>query len=443
MSQIAQSSTLEEGEPSSELSTLVNKLKAQELTDSTTNLLTRMDSYAGCLVLFRTCMREEHKVMRSIKEKLKSVEASAKDSLSIADSAQLKLKQSLQIITEKEIELNRVNDLLLAANADKKKGVSEIDRLKSDLQTSLSVLAEEKQRCINLTDVAKDKDIHILRLTTEMKGKESEVEKKMHDQLQLQQQLLDVSSAIKLKEEQLRLANGSNAELAQALHQLQDGSSMDVTERRLLEQKILKYDATVSVLERCKQSLVESEDLVTHTREQLRRAQEEYHALDERHQVLQSECDGVKRKSAGLESKSQSLAKDKEGLLVELNDIKSSLSTTKLNLQEEHSKRVMLEKSLDSLRRTEEEQRSLLVKGQATVATEAAKRSHSVEEECKILRSTVSSLQSTLEISEAQRASEADSRKKTEAVCIHQLCFTDVYLCFIMSYVCSYVIVCE
>ena len=43
------------------------------------------------------------------------------------------------------------------------------------------------------------------------------------------------------------------------------------------------------------------------------------------------------------------------------------------------------------------------------------KRAHAIEEESKILRGTVSTLQSTLEISEAQRAAESDEREKAEA----------------------------
>ena len=52
---------------------------------------------------------------------------------------------------------------------------------------------------------------------------------------------------------------------------------------------------------------------------------------------------------------------------------------------------------------------------QSNLVSESVKRAHSIEEESKILRGTVSTLQSTLEISEAQRAAECDSRKKAEA----------------------------
>ena len=385
------------------------------LIDANESILRRIEACVGSIGEFRNWLREQHRSVIDLKSKVSALESQSADSISLAEDSQLKLKLAIQSTEQRQTEIKDLQEQLHHLINENSRIAAELQRTRDDSARATLAMETENQTVQHLQDTIREKDMETKKFSSAAEDLRLQLESSCHQIDALRNQLRESSQLLKLKDEQLHAAKANNAQLSGALQQLQEGSQLDQTKRRMAEQRLLSYDSTVAALERMRQAALENEETLNRTREQLRTAQEDLHSLDEKFQLLSTENEGNKRRFSSSEKKILSLQKEKDDALMELNDAKSALNEYKIALQDEHSKRVLLEKSLESLRKTEEEQRQMLIRGQTSVAQEASKRLQTIEDETKVLRSTVASLQSTLEISEAQRVAEADARKKLES----------------------------
>ena len=384
------------------------------LVNANESVLRRIESCSCSINEFRNWLREQQRFMADMKAKVVALEAQSNESISLAEDSQKKLKQAVILSEQREAEIKKLQDQLNQTINDKGRISLELQRAKDDLAGGSLRIEAENQTVHRLQDVIREKEMESKRLLASMEEHRLLNDSCNHQIESLKNQLKESSELLKLKEDQLQAAKANNAQLSHALQQIEEGTQLDQTKRKMTEQRLLSYDSTVAALERMRLAAVENEESLSRTKEQLRHAQEQLHTLDEKFHLLQSENEGNKRRVAGAEKKVESLQKDKDDAIMELSEAKSALNEYKIALHDEHSQRVLLERSLESLRKTEEDQRQVLIRGQASVAQETSKRLQTFEDETKVLRTTISSLQSTLEISEAQRISEADARKKLE-----------------------------
>lgn len=176
-------------------------------------------------------------------------------------------------------------------------------------------------------------------------------------------QLKEALENFRLKDEQLRASKANNAQLSLALQQFEQSDKSEVNRRKLLEDRAAAFESTVNTLESLKASQIEVQEELSLNKAQLRLLQEDKLSLEAKVQLLHSELEGSKHRVVGLESRNKALKEEKEKLLTELSETKAALSLSRVSFEDEHKKKILLERSLEALRKTEEEQRNLLVKG--------------------------------------------------------------------------------
>lgn len=116
------------------------------ISDSSATLEAKLEAATAALSGYRTVLREDHKRMAELTEKLDLIEVQSTESISLAESSQSKLKEALKVIADKEAEVERTLELLRKANIEKERVEGELSKSHLDLQKSVEVLKDERRK---------------------------------------------------------------------------------------------------------------------------------------------------------------------------------------------------------------------------------------------------------------------------------------------------------
>jgi low affinity Fe/Cu permease len=100
-------------------STTSDKFNVTAIADTSSPVVSRIEASSLALSTLRTWIRDEHRVQVSLEEKIASLESQSKETISIAEDSQMKLKHALQMVADRESELKIATDHLSETNTEK------------------------------------------------------------------------------------------------------------------------------------------------------------------------------------------------------------------------------------------------------------------------------------------------------------------------------------